>query len=498
MSKYISEELTEELISEMTNEHIYLIGGECGSGKTTAIMKNLYEYAKKGDSQILYLCNRSSLEEQLNESYFEAVKDHMTIGMYQAVTKYVEKHFSLPFHKMDFDYVVIDEAHLIFDASDYDINPLLFIEYLNHISSVVIALTGTPKGFYRLEKYLNRDIKMIREVDQKNYSIRNVYFTENYNDFKEYKRKYLEVGFKNLELTNTVYKFEKFKEENKRFRVANIASKHRRDFPSLMNTYDYEVREEVIKFEEMKCDALITTTAMEVGVNIKARENFLVSFNSLQMPSTIVQFASRIRVAKNDTFYVDLIFHLEKPSKKIINLMKDRLRKIDHFYKIYEDYENGLKKYDWALGEKDYFSGIVDCREFNPITKECLEEKIAYYEKFYESKNQNEDYEKLLSDLFPYSKIIDLQKHKVENFLDNFMGEKETVAFYNEKDKIDFRNKMKSLGIYSKNKLDLPSINLINKFFAKHKINYGLNQGKERLNGEKNQTRYWELVKHVV
>ena len=97
--------------------------------------------------------------------------------------------------------------------------------------------------------------------------------------------------------------------------------------------------------------------------------------------------------------------------------------------------------------------GIIDCREFNPITVECIKEKIAYYEKFYESKNQNEDDEKLLSDLFPYAKIIDLQRQKVEKFLDDFMGEKEAVAFYNEKEKIDFRNKMKSLGIYSKNKL---------------------------------------------
>lgn len=85
---------------------------------------------------------------------------------------------------------------------------------------------------------------------------------------------------------------------------------------------------------------MITTTAMEVGVNIKAQENYLVSFNSLPMPSTIVQFASRIRVARKDPFYVDLIFYLKRPSKKIINFMKESLRKINRFYKFYEYYES--------------------------------------------------------------------------------------------------------------------------------------------------------------
>lgn len=498
MSKYISEEFTESVISELTNEHIYLIAGECGSGKTTAIMENLYNYAKQEDKQILYLCNRSSLEKQLNESYFEKLKDHMRIGMYQSITKYVEKNFSLPFHKMEYEYVVIDEAHLIFDSSDYDINPVLFIEYLNHISSVVIALTGTPKGFCKLEKHLNRDIKMIREVNQKNYPIKNVYFTENYNDFKGYKRKCLKEGFKNFELTNTVSKFKKFKEENEGFQVANIASKHRTDFLSLMTEYDMRIRNDVIISEEMNCDALIATTAMEVGVNIKARENFLVSFNSLQMPSTIVQFASRIRVAKHDSFYVDLIFYIQKPSKKIINMMKDRLRKIERFYAVYKNYENGLKKYNWALGEKDYFMGIVDCREFNPITKDCLEEKIAYYEKNYASENMCLEYEEMLTNLFPNSNVIDLEKQKIEGFLDELINEKEYLNFYEEEEKIFLRNKLKSLGIKPKNKINLPSINLINKFLKKHKIGYRINQKKVRLKGEKNQIRYWELIRHVV
>lgn len=100
MGKYISEELTDKKIEELTNEYIYLLAGECGSGKTTAIMKNLYEYAKKEDKQILYLCNRTNLRIQLGEEYLMKVNDRITLGMYQKITIYMEKNYSLPFHNM--------------------------------------------------------------------------------------------------------------------------------------------------------------------------------------------------------------------------------------------------------------------------------------------------------------------------------------------------------------------------------------------------------------
>lgn len=45
---------------------------------------------------------------------------------------------------MEYDFLVVDKAHLIFDSSDFDINPVLFVEYLNHFKGIILVLTGTP------------------------------------------------------------------------------------------------------------------------------------------------------------------------------------------------------------------------------------------------------------------------------------------------------------------------------------------------------------------
>lgn len=77
--------------------------------------------------------------------------------------------------------------------------------------------------------------------------------------------------------------------------------------------------------------------------------------------------------------------------------------------------------------------------------------------------------------------FIDLEKKKVEEFLNDIMRGKETLNFYAEEEKMGFRKRMKELGIESKNKSNIPSINLINKFFKDHRIKYELIQGKVRL-----------------
>lgn len=496
MKKYISEELTKEKIKGFTNEYIYLIGGECGSGKTTAIMTNLYEYAALKDKQILYLCNRSTLEEQLIDEHLEEVKGHMEIAMYQSVTTSIEKNYSLPFHRMEYDFLVVDEAHLIFDSSDFDINPVLFVEYLNHFKGIILVLTGTPKGFKKLEPFLNRKIKTVREVNKMNHCVRNIYVTGNEIEFDEFKRNCIRNGDKNFELTDKVKNFKDYKENNIGNSVANIASIHRQDYNQIMSAYDKAVRKAIVGTQKMICEALIATSSMEVGINIIAEENYLVSYNYLPTESTIIQFASRIRVKNQDEFYVDLIFLMKKTDKKIINKMKERLKKMKRNYKVYGDYEQICKRHNHCIGERDSLDGIIAMRECNPITMKCLEEKIAFQEKFYESEQLLNSYTKLLNELYPNVPIICLEKMKIEKELDVLVKDSKSFTLITREEKMEFRLKMKESGIKTRIKDGIPSINLINDFFEQYNINYRIKQQRKRFDGNKDQTRYW-AVEHV-
>lgn len=153
MKHSVSETFTEDLMDKMNKDNIYLVGAECGSGKTTAIMEKLIPYAKKRGRKVLFLCNRKALFKQLSYKYkFKTSYDslieknlNLTLKMYQGINELMEMDLVEQLIGSDFYYIVIDEAHLIYDASDYDFKAHQFIKFINEhaINNVVIALSGT-------------------------------------------------------------------------------------------------------------------------------------------------------------------------------------------------------------------------------------------------------------------------------------------------------------------------------------------------------------------
>lgn len=70
------------------------------SRKTTAIMEKLVPFAKRNNENVLYVCNRVTLKEQLCSKYNEEEiketsvfkqNENLTIGMYQSITTSLEK-----------------------------------------------------------------------------------------------------------------------------------------------------------------------------------------------------------------------------------------------------------------------------------------------------------------------------------------------------------------------------------------------------------------------
>lgn len=104
MSNFVSDDFTQKFMKGLKTDKYYLIGAECGSGKTTAIMEKLVPFARDNNKNVLYVCNRVTLKEQLYDKYNEEEiketgvfkqNENLTIGMYQSITTFLEKKESI-------------------------------------------------------------------------------------------------------------------------------------------------------------------------------------------------------------------------------------------------------------------------------------------------------------------------------------------------------------------------------------------------------------------
>lgn len=330
MKNYVSETFTKDLLDGMKKENIYLVGSECGRGKTTAVMTKLVPYVKERNKTVLYLCNRKALKNQLDYKYKWTIKYHeiieenlnLTLKMYQSINEIMEMGLIDEIIGTDFDYIVIDEAHLIYDASDYDFKAHQFIKFINEFKpkSVVIALSGTPDSFLKLKGYFKREIKQIRYVDKTNNKIRRILLTTDKKEFKETILKYLDKQYKTLSLVSVAEQLKVAKISFANKDIATLLSEVHEKVEMYMDDKGRYVLSKIIDEEEMLCDLIFSTKFLDVGVNIATHQNFLVAYYCNEMINTIEQFRSRLRFVEDSPYHLDLLFKVMTKHLLIIEL----------------------------------------------------------------------------------------------------------------------------------------------------------------------------------
>ena len=505
MNHYVSEDFTEEFMDELNNKKIYLIGAECGSGKTTAIMENLVTHAKKENKKVLYLCNRVSLRKQLTNKYKflekqEAVVEinkNLTIGMYQKIT--VSLSYGMEVSDLiegDYDFVILDEAHLLYDASDYDFKTYLFIKYLNKINNVIIALSGTPNSFLKIGKYLIRNIAVLREVDKTNNSIRKIFLTDEKETFYQTRKGYLKENYKLLELVSNSNSFLEFKKDLECYSVANIMSNSNKKKSMYMNEYDELVLETIIKKEEMICDAVASTKFLDVGVNINAHENFVVTYYCNELPNTIEQFRSRIRFSQNSPYHLDLVFKVmsKKSSLMKIKKIKQYLKRYDELYKLYRDFNTVLENNPKRIFKIGFDIETEDYEQYNAITRAFKEDQLEYYQRIYNAENNLEEYRKIFKEMYPHIEIINIKTLKIKQYLESLLEGQQSILLEPER-KENFRKRMKGFKVDKEHPNELPALNRINDYFKKEHIEYSIES--KRKTFDYGRHRCWEIIRHV-
>lgn len=505
MKNYVSETFTQEVLDGLVKEKIYLVGSECGSGKTTAIMTKLVPYAKEKNKNILYLCNRTALKNQLDHKYKwtnkydELIETNInvTLKMYQSITGIMEMNLIDEVIGTDFGYIVIDEAHLIYDASDYDFKAHRFIQFINECTSnsVVIALSGTPNSFIKLKDYFKREIKQIRYVDKKNNKIRRILLTTDKEEFKETIIKYLDNHSKVLSLVSDAEQLKAAKISFVNKDMATLLSEANKKVELYMDYKDRNVLSKIIDEEEMICDLIVSTKFLDVGVNIATHQNFLVAYYCNEMINTIEQFRSRLRFAEDSPYHLDLLFKVmtKTSSNNRIKKIKMYLQRYEELYKVYGTFEEILKHNPKQKFKVGFGSEHEDYEQYNPITRRLKLDQLNFYEKLSNSDNLLETYREVLKEMYPHVEIVTVKDIKVEKYLDDLMNGEKELIFKSDEAKQKFREDMRNLNVVTVHKQSLPSIKTINKGI--NGLGYLLEDTRIYIGGKKGYKRCWKLTK---
>ncbi len=156
---------------------VYLIEAGCGQGKNYFVFNTLFPYAHENGKRMLVFSNRVALREQQqaqtqekdvklityqsleHDEYLETMQDtkNKVRGLMQQVSEY--------------DYIVLDEAHYLYQDAPFNKNTETIIELIEKYrsSKIIVLLSATPdllKKYLRIDKpyFFKADYSYIKEV----------------------------------------------------------------------------------------------------------------------------------------------------------------------------------------------------------------------------------------------------------------------------------------------------------------------------------------------
>ncbi len=293
---------------------ITLIEAGAGVGKTEMI-KSLVRDGKKVVMVMPFTSTIKSKVEGEDDWYYSYGSRKPRLDLTRGVSMTIDKfsHMNLMDIKaMGFDYIIIDESHLMFQ-SEYRPVMSKIIEMIRNTEVPIILMSGTPSG----ETVFFPDIvhlKVIKEdVRKKQFS---VYLVDNQNDlFYHMCRSMANDIAEGKRILFPTNKGTLFSEQvkaavqyfllNEHIITDDVNLKYYKK-SNLGDTFMDDVNfEKTIKDIQI----LMCSNYLSVGVDILDRYKFNIYFDDLMMPQEVEQFANRLRsndlyirlyIAKND------------------------------------------------------------------------------------------------------------------------------------------------------------------------------------------------------
>ncbi|WP_079545499.1 DEAD/DEAH box helicase [Christensenella massiliensis] len=265
---WISEKIPKEAIEHWQGNIKILLNADCGTGKTSFVLNELYEYAREHGWKILYLSNRNLLKKQIELEIVDK-QDVFTLFNYQ---KKEYDYRDIPWADIrqdelakaineQYDMVVCDEAHYFFTDSWAGTAPNVMLQTICHLLVIpAIFMTATPPILQRYVPFQDENIFVVKKPPQieKAYYYSNDEAIERKIDSIPMDEKVIYFGRK----TNRLLELKEKYNERCMFVCAESNDNFRKNV-------DAEKRDYLIENNKFEPQILLTTSALDNGINIE-------------------------------------------------------------------------------------------------------------------------------------------------------------------------------------------------------------------------------------
>jgi hypothetical protein len=321
-------DLIGEQYKQWKDEFIILDGGT-GTGKSTFCIEVLGKYAKAQGKNILYLCNRSRLKEQIQERVDKNNLDNIDVMCYQKIEKNRK-------NNIEYDYIIVDECHYFTSDSVFNGHTNISFDVVySKKDCVVLWVSATASVFFKWLRY-NKMVADDRyyHIKPNNNHVKGLFYYDKKELIPLIKTILeLETDSKIVVFVSNVKKMLKIYDEfgEQAFYYASDNNKN----PEIKNIINRECIDE--KGDSVTFDKrlLITTTSLDNGIDLKdPKINYI--FSELFFVDDIIQSLGRKRAINDNDFCYWYI--LNRPNYEISGKMnfldiKENLKNADLFKK---------------------------------------------------------------------------------------------------------------------------------------------------------------------
>lgn len=359
-----------------------LVGASMGSGKTSFIINILTEYAKETNKTILYISNRKSLQNEIDNSIKKNKLKNKTIisityQKLQSILLNRGKSKEQNIIDLDIfdnvDYIVCDECHYFLTDSWTKTTDMSYEYILNHQKAVKIYMSAT---YYNIFDVLKMDLK--------NKPITEYYIEHNFSYINKivfyYEQEYIEYLIDSLPSTQKLIYFSR--KLNVAFDLHN-KYKNKSSFVCSRSNKKYKsfITQKALSNGKLSKQLTFTSTTWDNGINILDSDvkHVIIDVEDLVI---FIQCLGRRRKLKNDDGFT---LHIRNWSKqnlsRFINPNRNQKKLNDLYLNDKQSYLQQLKAGDIKKGECLYNDINTKALTLNKLMDKNIRVQINRYYK---------------------------------------------------------------------------------------------------------------------